>query len=48
VIDANQAGNTTYAAAPQVQRTFTINPAVRFVHFLNTTSEKEAVAICAC
>jgi hypothetical protein len=28
VIDANQAGNTTYAAAPQVQQRFTINPAV--------------------
>jgi hypothetical protein len=26
VIDANQAGNATYAAAPQVQRTITVSP----------------------
>ena len=26
-IDANQAGNSTYAAAPQVQQSFTVNPA---------------------
>jgi hypothetical protein len=29
-IDANQAGNTTYAAAPQVQQSFTVNAAPTF------------------
>ena len=28
VIDANQVGNTSYAAAPQVQRTIVVNPAL--------------------
>src|SRR5262249_29385534 len=28
VIDANQAGNATYAAAPQVQQSFAVGPAV--------------------
>ena len=36
VIDANQSGNTTYASAPQVQRTLVVNPAASLT--LNPTS----------
>jgi len=38
VIDANQAGNSTYSAAPQVQRTVVINQASQAINFTQPTS----------
>jgi sugar lactone lactonase YvrE len=38
VIDANQAGNASYTAAPQVQRTVTVNQAVQTITFTQPTS----------
>jgi hypothetical protein len=38
VIDANQAGNATYAAAPQVQRTVVVNQAPQAINFTQPTS----------
>src|SRR5262249_57956083 len=33
VLDANQAGNTTYNAAPQVQQTLVVSPASQTINF---------------
>jgi sugar lactone lactonase YvrE len=38
VIDANQAGNSTYSAAPQVQRTVVVNQAPQAINFTQPTS----------
>jgi sugar lactone lactonase YvrE len=38
VIDANQAGNASYSAAPQVQRTLVVNPAAQVITFTQPTS----------
>jgi trimeric autotransporter adhesin len=38
VIDANQAGNATYTAAPQVQRTVVVNQAAQTITFTQPTS----------
>jgi sugar lactone lactonase YvrE len=38
VIDANQAGNATYSAAPQVQRTVVVNQAPQAINFTQPTS----------
>jgi len=38
-IDANQAGNSTYAAAPQVSESFTVNPAPNFAVASSTPSQ---------
>ena len=38
VIDANQAGNSTYSAAPQVQRTVVVNQASQTINFTQPTS----------
>ncbi len=38
VIDANQAGNTTYAAAPQVQQTVTVGQGSQTISFTGPTS----------
>jgi len=38
VVDANQAGNADYSAAPQVQRTFIINPAQQVIVFTQPAS----------
>ena len=38
VIDANQAGNTNYSAAPQVQRTVVVNQAAQTINFTQPAS----------
>jgi sugar lactone lactonase YvrE len=38
VIDANQAGNATYAAAPQVQKAFVVSQAPQAINFTQPTS----------
>jgi len=38
VVDANQAGNADYSAAPQVQRTFVVTPAQQVIIFTQPTS----------
>ena len=38
VIDANQTGNASYSAAPQVQRTFLVNKAPQTINFTAPTS----------
>jgi hypothetical protein len=38
VVDANQAGNGTYEAAPEVQQTITVNPAPSGTPSDNSTS----------
>jgi hypothetical protein len=38
VVDANQAGNASYSAAPQVQRTVVVSPASQTINFTQPTS----------
>ena len=43
IVDANQAGNTNYAAAPQVQQSFTVSPASQTVSFTSTAPTNAVV-----
>jgi hypothetical protein len=43
VIDANQAGDSTYAAAPQVQVTITVTAAPQVIAFTNPTASESVV-----
>ena len=44
VIDANQAGNGTYAAAPQVQRTITVSSAEKLSQSISFTAPASGTA----
>ena len=44
-IDANQAGNGTYAAAPQMQQSFMVNPAVQSNGFITSTASPSTIVL---